>query len=292
MKAGDLLFVIEKGPYEAEIGKIDGRIERLRGTLKLAEIERNRQSILVQREAVPQVRLDEAEAKLAEVRGDLTSQLAALDQAKLNLSYTDIKAPVAGKIGLSKFSVGDFVGPTSGALATIVSQDPIYVTFPVSQRELLAFKQEEAATGSGPEEIAVKVRLANGELYDQVGKFNFVDVQADPGTDTVTVRAQLANPKGTLIDQQLVSVVVETGKPDPKLIVPQQAVQLDQVGAYVLVVDKDNKVQVQRIETGTSIPGSFIVKSGLEKDQKVITDGIQKVRPGMVVDPTVVPAGG
>lgn len=291
VKKGDLLFVIEKGAYEAQVGSIEGALQRLRGTRRLAELERDRQVTLVQREAVAQVKLDEAEAKLAEVAGDITAQNAALDKAKLDLGYTDISAPIDGKIGLSKFSNGDFVGPESGALARIVSQDPVYVTYPVTQRQLLEFQKTSKEKGTGTDDIVVKVRLATGELYEQSGKFNFVDVVSDPGTDTVTVRAEMPNPDGVLIDQQLVTVVTETGSPKAELTIPQQAIQIDQVGAYVLVVGDDEKVNVQRIESGGTFQDRLIVKKGLVEKQRVIVSGIQKVKPGMAVDASVVAAG-
>ena len=204
VKAGDLLFVIEKAPYQAEIENVDASIARAQATLDQAEIEQRRQAELVKKQATAQARLDETTARSGEAKADLRRQQAALTTAELNLGYTDIKAPIAGRIGRSNFSVGNFVGPQSGTLATIVSQDPMYVTFPVTQRQLLAVRKEGAAGGNDPKSMAVKVQLADGSLYGEVGRLNFVDVQVNQGTDTVQVRATLPNPDGVLVDGQLV----------------------------------------------------------------------------------------
>jgi membrane fusion protein, multidrug efflux system len=281
VKAGDLLFVIEKAPYKAQIETVDATIARAQATLDLAEIERRRQSELVKKQATAQARLDDATAKAGEARADLRRQQANLTTAELDLGYTDVKAPIAGRIGRASFSVGDFVGPSSGTLATIVSQDPMYVTFPVTQRQLLAVRKND----TDPRNVAVKVRLADGSVYDQVGRINFVDVQVDPGTDTVQVRATMTNPQRILVDGQLVTVIVETAKPELALLVPQAAVQIDQAGRFVLLVTKDNKAQVQRITIGDERDGLYVVQSGLQAGDRVITEGLQKVRPGMVVDP-------
>jgi membrane fusion protein, multidrug efflux system len=281
VKARDLLFVIEKAPYQAEIETVNAAIARAQATLDLAEIERRRQAELVRKQATAQARLDEATGKAGEARADLRRQQASLITAKLNLGYTDVKAPIAGRIGRSMFSVGDFVGPSSETLATIVSQDPMYVTFPVTQRQLLQVRK----TDTDPRNVTVKARLADGSVYDQVGRINFVDVQVDPGTDTVQVRATLPNPKRLLVDGQLVTAIVETARPEMALVVPQAAVQIDQAGRFVLLVPKDNKVQVQRITIGDERDGVYVVKSGLQAGDRVITEGLQKVRPGMVVDP-------
>lgn len=290
VKAGDLLYVIEKAPYRAEIENVEAAIARAQATLDLAEIERRRQAELVRKQATAQARLDEATGKAGEARADLQRQQANLTTAELNLGYTDIMAPIAGRIGRGNFSVGNFVGPQSGTLATIVSQDPMYVTFPVTQRQLLAVRKEAAAGSTDPTNLAVKVRLADGSLYDQVGRLNFVDVQFNQGTDTVQVRATLPNPQGILVNGQLVTVVVETAQPQAALVIPQQAVQIDQAGRYVLKVDAESKVQVQRITVGAEQEGYYVVTNGLAQGERVITEGLQKVRPGMVVDAATAPA--
>src|SRR3954451_4517698 len=290
VKEGDLLFVIEKAPYQADIENVDAATARSQPTLDQAEIEQRRQAELVKRQATAQAILDDKIARSAEARAGLRKQQAAMTTAELNLGYTDVKAPIAGRIGRSNFSVGNFVGPQSGTLATIVSQDPMYVTFPVTQRQLLAVRKEGEAGGQDPKKMAVNVQLADGSRYGEVGHLNFVDVQVNQGTDTVQVRATLPNPKGVLVDGQLVTVVVETAGPQAALVIPQQAVQIDQAGRFVLKVDGENKVQVQRITVGAEREGYYVVTNGLTEGERVITEGLQKVRPGMTVDAAEAPA--
>jgi len=290
VKAGDLLFIIEKAPYQADIENVDAAIARAQATLDQAELEQRRQVELVKKQAAAQARLDETTARSSEARADLRKQQASLTTAELNLGYTDIKAPIAGRVGRSYFSVGNFVGPQSGTLASIVSQDPMYVTFPVTQRQLLAVRKEGEAGGKDPKNMAVKVQLADGSQYGQLGRLNFVDVQVNQGTDTVQVRATLPNPDGILVDGQLVTVVVETAKPEASLVIPQQAVQVDQAGRFVLKVDGEHKVQVQRITVGAEREGYYVVTNGLTQGERVITEGLQKVRPGMTVDAAEAPA--
>ncbi|HWL69007.1 MAG TPA: efflux RND transporter periplasmic adaptor subunit [Geminicoccus sp.] len=284
VQVGDLLFTIEKAPYQTTIDEISATIERIQATLRLAEIDVERQAALVKRQATAQTKLDEAEARLGETKGDLMRQNAALARARLDLGYTDIKSPLTGRIGRANFSVGDFVGPDSGPLATVVAQDPVYVTFPVSQRQLLELRNEAARRGSDPRNVTIRLRLADGSSYQEVGRLDFVDVQVDPGTDSVQVRAKLPNPDNLLIDRQLVTVLAETAEPELVLMVPQQSLQADQGGTYVLVVDAEDKVQVRRVVTGERQGAGVVVAEGLSENELVVTEGAQKVRPGQVVD--------
>lgn len=294
VKAGDLLFAMEKGQYEAAVVQAQGAIQSAEAGLALANIEVERQTTLVSKSAAPQSQLDLATAKQQEAKGSLTQLQAALDKAKLDLGYADIRAPIAGRIGRSQYSVGNFVGPSSSVLATIVSQDPIYVTFSVSQREILAVREKLGSTGKLGDAVntaVVLVQLADGTLYPESGKVNFVDVTVDQGTDTVPVRATFPNPNRVLIDGQLVNVTVQGGTPETSLVVPQAAIQIDQSGPFALVVNKENKIEVRRIEPGQVEGSDLSVTKGLAAGDMIVTEGIQKVRPGQVVEPVEVKPG-
>jgi membrane fusion protein (multidrug efflux system) len=287
VKDGDLLFVIEKGLYSAAVDEAKAALERAEAALKLADLEFTRQSELVQRNVGAQARLDEATAKQADARGSVLAQKAALERAQLQFSYTDIRSPIAGRIGRANVSVGNFVGPSSGALATIVSQDPIYVAFPVTQREILASRKQAGSH----ETVAVSLLLADGSRYAHTGRLNFLDVTVNPGTDTLQVRASFPNPNRVLVDGQLVAVVAEAGEAESALVVPGQSLQLDQAGAFVLVVDNDNKVQVRRVEISGPRGTNIILRKGLSAGERVVTEGLQRVRPGQVVNATEIKPG-
>jgi len=291
VKEGQPLFVIEKGLYQAAVNQAAAGVEQAQATLNLAGIEVDRQSELVKRNVGTQARLDEVTGKQGEARGSLLAQKAALEKAQLQLGYTDIAAPISGRIGRSNISVGNFVSAASGTLATIVRQDPIYVNFPVTQREILEVRKAQGGDGK-PSEYTIFLRLADGSRYAQSGRLDFVDVTVSQGTDTVLVRAEFPNPDRFLVDGQLVTVIVELGRGESALHVPQQALQADQSGAYVLVVDNDSKVEVRRVETGPGGDGITIaIRKGLEEGERVITEGVQKVRPGQHVEASEVKPG-
>jgi membrane fusion protein, multidrug efflux system len=287
VKEGDLLFVIEKGLYNAAVSEAKASLEKSQATLKLAELELGRQTELVQRNVAAQAKLDDQEAKQGEARGTVSAMRAALERAELNLGYTDIRAPIAGRIGRANVSVGNFVGPSTGPLATIVSQDPIYVGFPVTQRDILEYRKEKG----NPDDAVVFIQLPDGTRYAHPGRLNFMDVTVNQGTDTVLVRATFPNPNRLLVDGQLVSVVVEGGKPEMVVVTPAQGVQIDQAGPFVLVVDDENKVQIRRVELGGPRGVNMVIRKGLKAGERVVTEGIQRIRPGQVVNPAEAKAG-
>ena len=283
---GDLLFVIEPDQYEAQVQQRQADVTKAEADAKNADAQLARGEELLKSKNISQAQVDELRAAAGIAEAGIAQAKAALAAAELDLGYTRVTAPVAGRIGLARYTVGNLVGPSSGALATIVSRDPIYVQFPLTQRELLEAKRDVREKGGDPSKVVVRVRLPDGSLYDQPGHLNFVDVTTDPGTDTVTLRAELPNPDGILVDGQYVGVTAQAGDPQSAILVPQSALQLDQQGVFVMVVDTESKAQARRIQTGREVGPDIVVTQGLGEGDLVITEGVQKIRPGQVVSAT------
>lgn len=287
VKTGDLLYVIEKAPYEAKVAAAEASVAMAKARLDRTEIELTRQTTLVNKEASAQTKLDDARTARNEAKGQYDKYIAELDQAKLQLSYTEIRAPIDGRIGKSLLSVGSFVSPQSGTLATIVQQDPIGVTFPVSQRDLIAVR-EKMGDNAKLRDHTVYVEIGKGKRYQYPGKVDFLDVGVNTGTDSVNVRATFPNPQGLLVDGQLVTAVVEAQSAEPTLVTPVNAIQIDQSGPFVLVVNSERKIEVRRVELLRQEAGFVAIAKGLSAGDLVVTEGVQKVKPGQVVDATEV----
>jgi len=290
VKTGDLLFVIEQAPYEAAVAAARAAVAIAQARYDRTEVELKRQTTLVSKEAAAQTKLDDAQAARDEAKGALDKARADLTQAELQLSYTEIRAPIDGRIGKTILSVGSYVSPSSGTLATIVSQDPIGVTFPVSQREVLAVK-EQKDPGENLSNLTVYLDLGKGKRFSEAGKVDFVDVTVNTGTDAVNVRAVFPNSKGLLVDGQLVTAVVEADTAQPTIVIPVQALQLDQQGAYVLSVDAEKKIVVKRVTPGKQVNNGVAITAGLAAGDLVVVEGVQKVRPGLTVDATEIKPG-
>lgn len=288
VKEGDLLFVIEQPPFQAQVAQAQADVARAQASLAEANATLERVQEAVKSGAVSKQELDQATAKAQEAQAQVLSAQAQLQIAELNLSYTEIRAPIAGRIGLATFTVGNLVGPNSGVLATIVSEDPIYATFPISTRIVLEVRKHFVETGQQPE-VVVRAQLPDGTMYGRPGQVNFVNIQADQTTDTITVRADFPNPERLLVDGQFVNLTVEEQKPDLAIVVPQSALQIDQAGSYVLLANSQDEIEQRRIEAGQTVGPNLAVRSGLQKGDRVVVEGIQKVRPGEKVVVTVVP---
>ena len=250
VKTGDLLFRIEQATYKAAVEQQRANLAKAKATEVNAALQLGRAKALVSKQATPQATVDQRAADEAAAQANVLAAQALLDQAEINLGYTQIRSPIDGRIGLANFTVGNLVDPSSGKLATIVRQDPIYVIFQASERDVINYKRRIAESADKSPHAAVHIQLPNGSAYPHPGLTKLLDVQVETTTDTVAVRAQVPNPEGLLIPGGVVGVTVERGAPRPALVVPQSAVQLDQAGRYVLVVDEAKKVELRRVTTG------------------------------------------
>jgi membrane fusion protein, multidrug efflux system len=289
VKDGDLLFVIEQEPFQAAVTQAEADLASAEADAQNAKLQLGRAEELVKKQNIPVATRDERAATAAMANARIQERKASLQVAQINLTYTEIRAPHAGRIGLAKYSEGNLVGPDSGTIATIVSQDPIYVTFQVSQREILAAQRRMTAAGTDQSTLVVRLKLPDGSDYAEPGKVNFLDVQVNQGTDTATVRAVFPNPERLLVDGAFVNVSVERAKPTPSLVIPQAAIQVDQAGPFALVVNAEKKVEVRRLTIGPASGADVTIEQGLKEGDLVIVEGIQKVRPGTLVEPTTVP---
>jgi len=290
VKAGDPLYTIEKGLFQADVEQAEGALTRSKASLALAIVQRKRAVELMEKNAGTVVARDQAVALEGQAQGAITTDQANLATAKINLGYTDIVSPIDGRVSRTAVTIGNVVGPDTGVLATIVSQDPMYVTFPVSQREFLRAQQ----TGERTDINAIKVRLqfSDGSMYAQEGTINFVDVSVDRATDTITARATVPNPGGALFDGQLMRVILQSSKADERVMVPQTALIADQGGTYVFVV-QDGKAAMRRVTIQGPNGANTVLETGLEGGEQVIVEGLQRVRAGAPVQATpVAPALG
>jgi membrane fusion protein (multidrug efflux system) len=300
VKAGQLLFRLERAPFEADVARAQAQVASAEAELTNANISLNRARELMRSSAGTQARVDEATAQQRTAQASVLGAQAQLRVSEINLGYTDIAAPIDGKIGRFTYSVGAVVGPQSESLATIVSQNPMRVSFPVSLRTGSELRERYSSRG-GAEAVRVRVRLPAGQVYGPVGRIDFVDPQVDRTTDTILVRAVIENPPmegvsttgGTeraLIDGMFVNVFVEGVEPVQAVVIPRAAVLQDQGGNFVFVVDAENKAQRRVVTLGRSIADQVVIEGGLEGGETVIAEGVQRVRPGQPVQPG--PAGG
>jgi membrane fusion protein, multidrug efflux system len=285
VKEGDPLYRIEKGLFQTAVQQAQGALERSKASKELTTVQLQRAQELVEKSAGTVVARDQAKAADDQAGGQITTDEANLATAKINLGYTDVVSPIAGKASKTNITKGNLVGPDTGTLTTIVSQDPMYVTFPVSQRDFL--KARETGTKLDVGAIQAQLRFADGKMYGQTGRINFIDVKVDRTTDTILVRATFPNPDSSLVDGQFVQVRVnlESGSVKEQIVVPQAALIADQEGVYLFIVE-DGKAVVKRVKPLREIGTGVAVESGLKGDEQVIVQGLQSVRPGAVVRAT------
>jgi membrane fusion protein, multidrug efflux system len=292
VKNGDLLYRLERAPFQADVEAKQAAVAEAEAQLENANLAVGRAEELVKRQAGTQVTLDNARTTQRSAAAQLKAAQAQLEQSQINLDYTEIRSPIDGRIGRTAVTIGNVVGPTSGTLATIVSGDPMYVVFPVAMRRVLELRDRYVDKG-GFDAVTIRLRLPDGKIYGQQGKLGFVDVEVAKDTDTIVLRGTIDNPiimAGSipireLVNDEFVSVLLEAVQPLKVLAVPRAAVLSDQQGDYVYVVNAQNVVEQRRVKLGQSTPETAGIIEGLKEGEKVIVEGIQRARPGAVVAP-------
>lgn len=282
-----LLFQIEPDQYQADQAVSKAAVAQARAGYEQARKYRDRLKS-VARGGVSAADQDEAQNKLLAAKAKLDQARAQQQLSDLNLSYTQIHAPISGRISAASVDAGNLIGPQSGVLATIVQMDPIYVNFTVSERNATDFLQRRFKAGEDRPELSefqLQLRLSNGSSYGRTGRLDYIASEIDRTTGTLAMRGIFDNPNGLLRPGQYVNVTLARAAPEKRLVIPQAAVQQDKKGYYVFVVNADDKAQQRRVELGQRLEIDWVVESGLEAGERVIFEGLQKVRPGAQVKP-------
>lgn len=284
VKEGQLLFLIEPDEYQLNVKNAQAELSRAKATYNNAEVEMKRAKELVQGDYVSKSYYDNAFAQYSTAKAAVESAIAKLNQAKLNLSYTQIKAPHSGKIGQMYIQEGNYVTAQTGELATLVTMNPIYTTFTVKSEDLMKYQRLEGNDNKlGMPDVKVGLKLTDGSFYNEPGILDFVDNKIDKDLGTIMLRATFENKNGVLIPNDFVRVELISNVPTKAALIQKDAVLENVNGKYVWVVGENNTVQQKDIEVSGSYKNNWIVKNGLTDEDEVICSNLQSLRTGMKV---------
>lgn len=288
VKAGDLLVTIDPEPYRAEVAQAQGQVASAEAKLEFASSELERGKSLAAKNTISQSDLTQRQSVQSEALANLQSAKATLKTAQLNLDYTQIRAPIAGRAGKLEITVGNLVaaGSASAPLVTLVSSDPIYASFDASE-ELVARILADLPVANGVpaiDQVPVEVVTLAADAPVR-GKLQLIDNEVNAASGTIRVRAVFDNPGSKLIPGQFVRVRMGQPKAQDHLMVSEKAVGIDQDKKFVFVVNGENKVDYRQVELGSAVDGLRIVEKGLNPGDRIVVNGLQRVRPGVVVAP-------
>jgi multidrug efflux system membrane fusion protein len=297
VKKGDLLISLDPAPFEAEAAQAEAQVGALEARVALAKADLERGQTLSGERVVSQRDLDQRTHASREAQANLKGAQAALQSAKLRLDYTKVRAPVTGRVGKLEVTPGNLVGegPTAPVLTTLVSVDPIYASFNADERIVLSAL---TALGTGPqanaqvERIPVQIDTVVSNGTPIVGKLQLIDNRVDAASGTVRVRGVFENPSGLMMHGQFARIRMGQAKTKPTLLVSERAIGTDQDKKFVMVVDQENKVGYREVVLGPVSDGLRVVISGLNVGERIIVNGLQRVRPGAVVAPEPVAMDG
>lgn len=280
VKQGQTLFQIEPAEYANAEKMAKSNVANLKAQLIYAEKQLARAQELVEKDYIAKSQYDQMLSQRDALKAQLSSAEANYSDAQRILGYTMVKSPVNGQVGIINVTVGNYVTPSSGALTTINSMNPIYVTFPLDSTDYAMLANSDGEANSNRK---VELYMPNGEKYNLTGIQDFQDNKVDQSTGTITMRATFENPNNVLIQGEFLTVKLFANKPSNVPVVPQTAVQENQAGKYVFLIDDNELPQLTYIKTKGQDGAFWIVEEGLKKGDKIVTDGLQKVTPGRPV---------
>ncbi|MDG3579286.1 efflux RND transporter periplasmic adaptor subunit [Rhizobium sp. YJ-22] len=290
VKAGDLLVKIDPAPFEAAVAQAESLVASAEAKLALAETELGRGETLQAKKVISQSDFAQRRSVHDEARANLRAAEAALTTAKLNLGYTEIRAPISGRAGKLEITAGNLVAAGSGSLplTTLVSSGEIYASFNANEeliaRTLAALPQDSGALPA-IEQVPVEIGTLSDEGTPLSGKLQLIDNEVDAASGTIRVRAVFDNPGNRLIPGQFVRIRMGEPKAEKRLMISERALGTDQDKKYVFLVDAKNTVAYRQVQLGASVDGMRIVEKGLAAGDRIVVNGLQRVRPGTVVDP-------
>lgn len=288
---GQVLLKIDPAAYQASLESAKADLTSRIAVAEAAKRDLTRGREIASDGYISQSDLDKLISNDSQAKAAVKVAKASLEKAELNLGYTQIEAPFAGRIGIVNYSVGNVVGPTSGTLATLTSMNPMYVSFQVEESDFVSYLQNskerfgKREDDKNRDDIDISLKLPNDTTYEEKGKLIFADTKIEEGMGTVELRAEFSNPEGVIVPGLFVTLLIENKDKKPMVLVPQAAVQENMQGKFVLVVDENNVVSQQLVTLGRRINAMWVVESGLPNNSRVIIEGLQKVRPGSKVQP-------
>jgi len=290
VKKGDPLFTIDPRPFQAEVARTEAVLAGEQARLALAQTNLDRNKNLIAAHAIAQLDMDQANDAFLEADAGLKAAQAALQTAKLNLDYTSINAPVTGRVSRAEITVGNLVESGSGGsapvLTTLVSVSPVYVEFEMDEQAYLKYAAAGIGGNTGVEKVPVAMGLANEDGYPHQGHLESIDNQLDTTSGTIRIRAVFDNPDNQLTPGLYAKVRTGEAKETSAILVDDRAIGTDQDKKYVMVVDADNHATYRAVTLGPVVNGLRVITSGLQKGERIVVNGLQRVRPNAVVDPT------
>ena len=285
VKKGDVLFEIDPRPFAASLAQAEGVLAQAQAQLGKAELDVARYTPLARDKAVSQEELDDAVQGRLAAMAQVASAKASVEQARLLLGFTRVTSPIDGIAGLIRAQIGDLVGPVSGVLTTVSKVDPIKAYFPISEQDYLGFRESNPGSSSIPSGTEFELILSDGTLYPRKGRFYAIDSQVDANTGTMRAVAVFPNPEGLLRPGQYARVRATLKVEKGALVVPARALSELQGAYQVATVDSTNHTHILTVKAGAHLGPLVVIESGLHSGDRVVADGIQKIRPDALVNP-------